>query len=106
MDADEIAQLYLSPATATQNLRPIQLQGFARVSLKAGETKTVKIKVFTDQLGYYTHSGSRQWNIAPGRYLLKVGSSSQDIRLTRTLTLTGEKVVKPIRDNYFSVSSE
>ena len=106
MDADEIAQLYLSPATATQNLRPIQLQGFARVSLKAGETKTVKIKVFTDQLGYYTHSGSRQWNIAPGRYLLKVGSSSQDIRLTRTLTLKGEKVVKPIRDNYFSVSSE
>ena len=32
--ADEVAQIYLSPADKSQQIRPIQLQGFARVSLK------------------------------------------------------------------------
>ena len=34
MAADEIAQIYLSPTSADQNIRPLQLQGFARVSLQ------------------------------------------------------------------------
>ena len=45
MDADEIAQLYLSPTDSKQNIRPIQLQGFSRLTLKKGETKTVTIKI-------------------------------------------------------------
>ena len=55
-----------------------------------------------DQFGYYSHQGSRQWNIAPGTYELKIGASSQDIRLKQQIVLTGDKVVKPLRDHYFS----
>ena len=101
-DADEIAQLYLSPTTDGQHIRPIQLQGFARVSLKAGETKTVCVKMYTEQFGYYTHNGERQWNIAPGTYTLKVGASSQDIKLQQNITLTGNIITKKLRDYYFS----
>ncbi len=101
-DGDEIAQLYLSPADDKQPVRPIQLQGFARVSLKAGETKTVTMKVYTEQLGYYSHKQQRQWNIIPGNFVLKVAASSQDIRLQHPLTLKGKTVVKPLRDHYFS----
>lgn len=102
MAADEIAQVYLSPTAPGQQIRPIQLQGFARVSLKPGECKTVRVKLHTDQFGFYSHEGERQWNIRPGKFVVKVGASSADIKLQETVTLTGEPVVKPIRDHYFS----
>jgi beta-glucosidase len=104
MAADEIAQIYLSSTSEDQNIRPIQLQGFARVSLQPGETKTVKIKLWTEQFGYYSHEGNqRQWNILPGTFTVKVGASSADIKLQENITLKGEPVVKPIRDHYLSV---
>ena len=100
---DEVAQIYLSPAADDQPIRPIQLQGFARVSLQPGETKQVKVKLWTEQFGYYSNNGQRQWNIQPGTFVVKVGASSQDIRLQQQVTLKGETVVKPIRDKYLSL---
>jgi len=102
MAADEIAQIYLSPTDRNQQIKPIQLQGFARVSLQPGETKTVKVKLYTEQFGYYSHQGDRQWNIAPGQFVVKVGASSEDIRLQQTVTLKGSAVTKPLREFYFS----
>ena len=101
--ADEIAQIYLSPTTADQPVRPIQLQGFARVSLQPGESKTVRVKLYTEQFGYYTNEdGKRQWNIAPGKFVVKVGASSADMRLQQQVELVGKHVSKPLRDFYFS----
>ena len=102
MAADEIVQIYLSPKDASQQIRPIQLQGFARVSLQPGETKTVKAKLYTEQFGYYSHKEKRQWNIVPGQFIVKIGASSTDIRLQETISLKGQPVVKPLRDHYFS----
>ena len=102
MAADEVAQIYLSPTAANQNIRPIQLQGFARVSLKPGESKTVKMKLYIEQFGYYSNNGKRQWNIAPGQFIVKVGASSADVKLQQNVTLKGQTVVKPLRDHYFS----
>ena len=102
--ADEVAQIYISPATGGQHIRPIQLQGFARVSLKPGENKAVRVKLYTEQFGYYSNDGQRQWNIVPGKYMVKVGSSSADIRLQETVTINGAPVSKPLRDYYFSES--
>ena len=104
--ADEIAQLYLSPQEADkQNIRPIQLQGFARVPLQPGETKTVKMKLYLSQFGYYTNDGQRQWNIAPGTFIVKVGASSADIRLQQAITLQGDPVTMPLREHYLSEST-
>ena len=103
MAADEIAQIYLSPTSADQNIRSLQLQGFARVSLQPGETKTVKVKLWTEQFGYYSNQGQRQWNIQPGTFVVKIGASSTDIKLQENITLKGEPVVKPIRDHYLSM---
>ena len=102
MKADEIAQIYLSPANQAQPIRPIQLQGFARVPLEPGQTKTVTVRLFLDQFGYYTHKGTRQWNIAPGTFIIKVGASSVDIRLEQQVELKGKTISKLLRDNYFS----
>ena len=103
--ADEIAQIYLSPTEERQQIRPIQLQGFARVSLQPGETKTVKTKLYTEQFGYYSNEGKRQWNILPGTFVVKVGASSTDIRLQEKVTLAGDPINMPLRDFYFSEST-
>ena len=105
MKADEVAQVYLSPKSESNLYRPIQLQGFARISLEPGETKTVMTRLYPDQFGYYSNDGQRQWNIAPGDFIIKIGASSADIRLSKPLSLTGDKISKPLRDRYFSESA-
>ena len=101
--ADEIAQIYLSPTDSSQQIRPIQLQGFARISLEPGQTKTVTTRLYVEQLGFYSHQNNvRQWNIEPGTFIVKVGASSADIRLQQQLILRGNAVTKPLRDHYFS----
>ena len=104
--ADEVAQIYLSPDDKSQQIRPIQLQGFARVSLKPGESKKISVKMYTEQLGYYTHDGQRQWNIQPGKYIIKVGASSQDIKLQQEINVSGEPVKMPLRKFYFSEAKQ
>ena len=101
--ADEIVQIYLSPTKPDQHIRPIQLQGFARVSLEPGQTKTVTTRLYVEQMGFYSHQGGvRQWNIEPGTFIIKVGASSADIRLQQEVVLEGKTVSKPLRDYYFS----
>ena len=103
--ADEVAQIYLSPTAGSQNIRPIQLQGFARVSLEPGQEKTVTTRLYVEQFGFYSHKGEiREWNIEPGTFVVKVGASSTDIKLQQQVELKGKAVTKPLRDHYFSES--
>ena len=105
VSADEIAQIYVSPADSLQpsHISPIKLQGFARVSLDPRQSKTVRVKLYTEQLGYYSREGQeRRWNILPGKYIVKIGASSADIRLEDQLTLVGDSIHKPLREHYFS----
>ena len=103
--ADEVAQIYLSPTTESQNIRPIQLQGFARISLEPGQEKTVTTRLYVEQFGFYNHKGDvREWNIEPGTFIVKVGASSADIKLQQQVELKGKAVTKPLRDHYFSES--
>ncbi len=88
VDGDEIVQLYLSPTEGNKNLRPIKLEGFQRVSLKAGESKTVTFTLKAQQFGYYN---KKQWTIDPGKYTVKIGASSMDIRQNADIELTGKQ---------------
>ncbi len=72
------------------------------MSLQPGETKKVRVKLYTEQLGYYSNNGQRQWNIAPGTFAIKIGASSTDIRLQDQVMLQGKAVSKPLRKHYFS----
>ncbi len=105
MSADEVAQVYISPTSVDEPIRPLQLQGFARVSLRPGESRTVNMKLYVEQFGYYSHEAERQWNIRPGKYLVRIGGSSEDVRLQATVSLNGDLVSKPIREFYFSESN-
>jgi beta-glucosidase len=86
---DEIVQLYTHQEKSSVK-RPVkELKGFARVSLKPGETKTVTLTLDADQLGFYdvkTHGFITE----PGAYQIMVGSSSRDIREKSSLEVTGK----------------
>jgi beta-glucosidase len=99
MNGTEIAQLYLSPKEANGNLKPIQLKGFKRVTLRKGEEKSVRFKISPQQFAYYSNG---QWEIAPGNYEIKAGASSTDIKLIAELKLTGTKISMPHRTVLFS----
>ena len=105
MAADEVVQIYLSSTKDDQPIRHIQLQGFARVPLQPGESKTVRVKLYVEQFGYYSNKGQRQWNVNPGTYTVKIGSSSADIKLSENVSLKGNPVSKPLREFYFSEST-
>ncbi len=98
---DEVVQLYVSPKDSSMPLRPIQLKGFSRVSLEAGESKEVTFRVSPRLMSYYD-CDSAMWELAPGDYIFKVGASSTDIKLTAPIKFVGEKLITPTRDVYFS----
>lgn len=96
---DEVVELYLSPADGNKNIRPIQLQGFARVTLNPNETKTVSFTMYPSQFGYYSDN---HWVIDPGKYTIKIGASSQDIRQSEEIEMTGEQKILDLRPKYFA----
>ena len=79
----EVAQLYLgSPAAAQEP--PKQLKGYAKVTLRPGETRTVTFRLGSADLAAWS---AGRWVVAPGRYQALVGSSSRDIRAWATFTV-------------------
>jgi len=94
----EIVQVYLTPVD-NNNLKPIQLKGFKRVTLRPNEAKIVQAKLYLDQLAYYK---DKLWNISPGKYEIKVGAASNDIRVIGTFEVKGKIMTKKYRQRLLS----
>lgn len=90
VDGTEIVQLYVSPTDPNSTMQAIQLKGFERVPLKAGEEKAVTFKVSPQQLVQYL---DREWIVESGTYKFKIGASSTDIRLSQEITLKGDDLI-------------
>ncbi len=72
-----VLQLYLSDPFS-EGVRPyIELCGFERISLKAGESQIVTFAITPDMLAYYNPKGIK--TIEPGEYQLRVGLNSRDL---------------------------
>jgi beta-glucosidase len=87
VDSDEVPQVYLgAPATAPEGVKfPVHaLVGFDRVSLKAGESKTVKLEVLPRQLESWSTKEDK-WIRAAGSRTVSVGANSRDLRLEQTI---------------------
>jgi len=82
----EIVQLYLRDVHASMTRPCKELQGFARVELQPGEQKTVCFSVAPSQMAFVDEDG--KWKIEKGEYEVQLGSSSEDIRLTGSYTVT------------------
>lgn len=83
----EVVQLYLHDPVA-QVARPRrQLVGYARVHLEAGEARAVDFSVHADLASYTGPDGRRV--VEPGRLELLLSASSEDVRHTVPVLLTG-----------------
>ena len=70
-DGDEVVQLYLTDEKASTP-RPVrQLEGFKRIRLKAGESKTVEFVLNARQLSMIDKKGNR--TIEPGWFTISAG---------------------------------
>jgi len=75
---DEVVQLYLRDLVSSVS-RPIrELRGFRRISLQAGETKTVEFTLGAEALSFLDKD--LKSIVEPGGFEVMVGSSSADIR--------------------------
>lgn len=85
-DGDEVVQLYIRDLLSSV-VRPVmELKGFERIHIKAGETKQVRFLI-TPELLTMTDL-SLQRIIEPGDFRIMIGSSSRDIRLKGVLSVT------------------
>ena len=90
----EIAQLYVAKPDAAVFRPAKELKGFAKVFLKAGESKTVSIPL-DDKTFRYWNVATDRWEVEGGSYQLLVGANVQDIRLTADITLPGTGAPDP-----------
>jgi beta-glucosidase len=84
----EIVQLYATDTATGVTLPAQQLVGFARLDLEPGESKTAVFVVPMSLLAYTGLSG--ELIMEPGPVELSAGSSSDDLRSSATLTVTGD----------------
>jgi beta-xylosidase len=83
----EVVQLYLHDVIA-QVARPVkQLIGFARVSLDAGASRSVRFRVHADRFAYT--GGDYQRIVEPGDVELLLGNSVAHLPWCETLRVTG-----------------
>jgi len=86
MAADEVVQLYVSRPEAQVEWPVKELKAFQRVTLAAGETKTVTLNVPVKDLRYWNEE-TNAWDLEHGKLQILVGSASDDIRTTADVTI-------------------
>jgi beta-glucosidase len=88
----DVAQLYLrDPAAAGEP--PRQLKGFAKVTLRSGQSQVVRFTLDRHDLSYWSNAGNA-WVVAPGTFGVFVGDSSAlaNLPLQGGFTLTRSQV--------------
>ena len=87
VEGKEVLQLYVSDKTGVEIRPEKELKGFDKVSLLPGEEKTVTFKLDRRSFAYW-NTDIKDWYAPSGRYVISVGASSRDIRLTAEVDVT------------------
>jgi len=86
LKGDEVVQLYVHRLNSQVEWPEKELKGFSRVSLKAGESKTITLTLPISQLRYWD-TGINDWRLESGKIQVMIGSSSSDIRLVENIEI-------------------
>ena len=77
-DGKEVVQLYIRDVVGSIT-RPVkELKGFQKITLKAGETKTVTFNITTSDLKFYNSELRYDWE--PGEFVIMAGGNSRDVK--------------------------
>lgn len=84
----EVVQAYVSPRNP-RVVRPYQeLKDFQKVWLRPGETQRVMLRLPKKSFAYYD-AQAHQWRVDAGAFDVRVGNSSRNLPLVKTLRLQG-----------------
>jgi beta-glucosidase len=90
-DGDEVAELYIKPPQTAVSPR-VELEGFERIHLRAGETRRVQFALSPRQLSEVDEKGNRA--VLPGNYAIYVsggqpeaGTPAAILRISGTMAL-------------------
>ena len=99
-DGAEVVQLYVKNNEISAVFKPeSELRAFAKVYLKAGEEKVIRLSFALSELSFW-NIRTDSWVLESGEYTIEVGASSEDIRLTAPLTVTeGVTATSPYPDS-------
>ncbi|ATB28453.1 glycoside hydrolase family 3 C-terminal domain-containing protein [Melittangium boletus] len=99
----EVVQLYVRENKPRVVRPPKELKAFAKVSLEAGQEKTVRFELSRRDFAYFD-SAQHDWAVQSGEFEILVGGSSRDLPLKQTVqvqstrtapvTLTRDSTVK------------
>jgi beta-glucosidase len=99
--SDEVVQLYVRDPVASIARPVLELRGFKRIELGAGQRKRVTFSLTPEQLAFWSPRG--QWLVEAGRIDFWIGASSGDLRangsfeITKTHTGTAPAAALPTR---------
>ena len=82
----EVAEVYVSDPSAKADRPERELKGFEKVSLDPGETKHVTVSLDARAFSYWNQA-AQKWTIDPGKFVVRVGDSSENTALTADVTL-------------------
>ncbi len=82
----EVAQLYVSDPSAKATRPERELKGFEKVRLAPGETKHVTLHLDARAFSYWDEA-AHIWTIDPGKFVIRVGDSSENTPLSAEVTL-------------------
>lgn len=85
VDGDEVVQLYIRDQLSSLARPVMELKGFQRIHLHAGESKEVSF-IITPEMLLMLDINLKEV-VEPGDFRIMVGSSSRDIKLKETLTV-------------------
>lgn len=85
----EVVQLYVGKDVSTIYRAEKELKGFEKVFLQPMESKTLSFELDTRSFAYYNEKIA-DWAIEGGTYLISIGASSRDIRLTSEIKVEGD----------------
>lgn len=94
----EVVQLYIGKQDARVFRPEKELKGFQKVFIKAGESKKISID-FDDKTFRYWNVRTNQWEIEGGSYIVMIGASCLDIRLTAEMQVQGTTKIYPYYTN-------
>ncbi len=86
MDGLEIAQCYISKKESEYERPAIELKGFDKKMIPVGKTQNFHIVIDKSSFQIYSEDVS-DWVLESGTYIIKVGSSSEDIKLKGEVSL-------------------
>jgi beta-glucosidase len=95
---DEVVQLYVRDPVASVTRPVLELASFLRVSLAAGESRTVTFETPVGQLGF--HGRDLAYVVEPGRLDILVGTSSADLVEVGSVEVLADAAGRPPDKTY------